>query len=221
MRRAALQFPENARGIFREMEPKRVCVFFGSSSGSSPGYAEAAIALARHLAAQNISVVYGGGNSGLMGVLANTMLELGGSITGVIPRGLVAKEAAHTRIADLRIVESMHERKALMARLADAFIALPGGYGTFEEFCEVLTWTQLGIQSKPCGLLNVNGYYDALLALFDHAVAEQFLKPAHRSVVISDTDPEALVARLFTYQMPVVDKWPERTPGESMDLEQT
>jgi uncharacterized protein (TIGR00730 family) len=207
------------------MAPKRICVFCGSSSGWRPVYAEAAATLARHLAANNISVVYGGGNSGLMGVLANTMLELGGDIIGVIPRGLVAKEAAHPRVPDLRIVESMHERKALMARLADAFIALPGGYGTFEEFCEVLTWTQLGIQRKPCGLLNVNGYYDALLALFDHAMTEQFLKPAHRSLVISDTAPETLVARLFEYEMPVVDKWPDRrldeSPDESMDLEQT
>jgi len=192
------------------MASKRICVFCGSSSGSDPFYAEVAACLAKYMAANKIAIVYGGGNSGLMGVLANTALDAGADITGVIPRGLVAKEAAHTRVADLRIVESMHERKALMARLADAFIALPGGYGTFEEFCEVLTWTQLGIQSKPCGLLNVKGYYDALLRLFDHAVAEQFLKPAHRSLVISDTDPETLVARLLSYQMPLIDKWPER-----------
>lgn len=199
------------------MVSKRICVFCGSSSGSDPRYAEAASALARHLVSSNIAVVYGGGNSGLMGVLANTVLDAGGDITGVIPRGLVAKEAAHTRVADLRIVESMHERKALMARLADAFIALPGGYGTFEEFCEVLTWTQLGIQRKPCGLLNVNGYYDALLGLFDHAVAEEFLKPPHRSLVISDTDPAALVARLLTYEMPLIDKWPERLSVENLE----
>lgn len=205
------------------MASKRICVFCGSSSGSNPVYAEAAAALAKHLVSINIAVVYGGGNSGLMGVLANTVLDLGGDITGIIPRGLVAKEAAHTRVADLRIVESMHERKALMARLADAFIALPGGYGTFEEFCEVLTWTQLGIQRKPCGLLNVKGYYDALLGLFDHAVAEQFLKPAHRSLVISDTVPETLVARLLAYEMPLIDKWPERLSGEKPDesLERT
>jgi uncharacterized protein (TIGR00730 family) len=199
------------------MAPKRICVFCGSSSGSDPRYAEAAAALAKYLVSSGLAVVYGGGNSGLMGVLANTVLDAGGDITGVIPRGLVAKEAAHARVADLRIVESMHERKALMARLADAFIALPGGYGTFEEFCEVLTWTQLGIQRKPCGLLNVNGYYDALLRLFDHAVAEEFLKPAHRSLVISDTDPEALVARLFTYEMPLIDKWPERLSAENLE----
>ena len=193
--------------------PKRICVFCGSSSGSRASYAASAVALAKHLVASNISIVYGGGNSGLMGVLANTVLELGGQITGVIPHGLVAKEAAHTGVADLRIVESMHERKALMAQLSDAFIALPGGYGTFEEFCEILTWTQLGIQRKPCGLLNVDGYYDALLKLFDHAVAEQFLKPAYRAIVVSDTVPETLVARLLTYEVPVTDKWPGPNPS--------
>jgi uncharacterized protein (TIGR00730 family) len=180
--------------------PRRICVFCGSNSGLRPSYTASAISLAKYLVAKNISIVYGGGNSGLMGVLADTVLELGGKITGIIPRGLVEKEAAHSRLADLRIVESMHERKALMADLADAFIALPGGYGTFEEFCEVLTWTQLGIQRKPCGLLNVDGYYDALLNLFDHAVAEQFLKPEHRAIVVSDSVAETLVARLLAHE---------------------
>src|SRR5580658_2419118 len=166
---------------------RRICVFCGSSSGLRPSYTAAAISLARHLVTSNISIVYGGGNSGLMGVLADTVLELGGKITGIIPRGLVEKEAAHSRLADLRIVDSMHERKALMAQLSDAFIALPGGYGTFEEFCEVLTWTQLGIQRKPCGLLNVKGYYDPLLALFDRAMEERFVKPANRTLVLTDT----------------------------------
>ncbi len=182
--------------------PRRICVFCGSNSGVRPSYAAAAISLARHLVENNISIVYGGGNSGLMGVLADTALELGGEITGIIPRGLVEKEAAHSRLPDLRIVDSMHERKALMAQLSDAFIALPGGYGTFEEFCEVLTWTQLGIQRKACGLLNVDGYYDALLNLFDHAVAEQFLKPAHRAIVVSDSVAERLVARLLACETP-------------------
>jgi uncharacterized protein (TIGR00730 family) len=179
--------------------PKRICVFCGSYPGARPSYAAAAVSLARHLVGNNVSIVYGGGNSGLMGVLADTVLELGGEITGIIPRGLVEKEAAHSRLPDLRVVDSMHERKALMAQLSDAFIALPGGYGTFEEFCEVLTWTQLGIQRKPCGLLNVDGYYDALLSLFDHAVDEQFLKPAHRAIVISDSVAGTLVARLLAY----------------------
>jgi uncharacterized protein (TIGR00730 family) len=124
-----------------------------------------------------------------------------------MPRPLVEKEFAHRGLSDLRIVGSMHERKAQMSELADAFIALPGGYGTLEEFCEVLTWTQLGLQQKPCGILNVDGYFDHLLTFFDHTVTEQFVKPAHRQMVISDTDPTALVDRLIEYQIPVADKW--------------
>jgi len=186
---------------------KRICVFCGSNAGSRPGYAAAAAALANYLVSKNLSVVYGGGNVGLMGVLADTALAAGGEVIGVIPRSLVEKEAAHTRLPDLRIVNSMHERKALMAELSDAFIALPGGYGTFEEFCEILTWTQLGIQRKPCGILNVEGYYDRLLQMFDHAVAEQFVKSAHRQMVISGSAPESLVDRLLAYDLPVVDKW--------------
>jgi len=186
---------------------KRICVFCGSHAGARPGYSAAAAALAKYLVSKNLAVVYGGGNVGLMGVLADTALAAGGEVIGVIPRSLVAKEVAHTRLSDLRIVSSMHERKALMAELSDAFIALPGGYGTFEEFCEILTWTQLGIQRKPCGILNVEGYYDRLLQMFDHAVAEQFVKPAHRQMVISGRDPESLVDRLLAYDLPVVDKW--------------
>ena len=142
-----------------------------------------------------------------MGVLADTARAWGGEIIGVIPKSLVAKEVAHTELPDLRIVESMHERKALMADLADAFIAMPGGYGTFEEFCEILTWTQLGLQRKPCGILNVEGYYDNLLQMFDHAVAEQFVKQVHREMFIADADPESLLDRLLAYQVPRVDKW--------------
>ena len=142
-----------------------------------------------------------------MGALADAALDAGGEVIGVIPRALIAKEVAHRRLSDLRVTESMHERKALMAELSDAFIALPGGYGTFEEFCEVLTWTQLGLQRKPCGILNVEGYYDHLLRLFDHAVAEQFLKPAHRQMVVADSDPESLIHRLLEHEVPQVDKW--------------
>jgi hypothetical protein len=142
-----------------------------------------------------------------MGTLADAALEIGGAVIGVIPRSLVEKEVAHERLTDLRIVGSMHERKAQMAALSDAFIALPGGYGTFEEFCEILTWTQIGLQRKPCGILNVDGYYDRLLGLFDHAVAEGFLKPVHRRMVVSDTDPESLIERLLEYKEPLVDKW--------------
>jgi uncharacterized protein (TIGR00730 family) len=140
-------------------------------------------------------------------VVADTARAVGGEVIGVIPRSLVAKEVAHTELPDLRIVESMHERKALMADLADAFIAMPGRYGTFEEFCEILTWTQLGLQRKPCGILNIEGYYNHLLQMFDHAVAEQFVKPAHREMFIADADPELLLEHLIAHQVPKVDKW--------------
>lgn len=190
--------------------PQRICVFCGSSPGARPAYAASAVALARFLAANHIGIVYGGGRVGLMGTLADAALEAGGDVIGVIPESLAAKELAHPRLSDLRVVGSMHERKAMMAELADAFIALPGGYGTFEEFCEVLTWTQLGLHRKPCGILNVEGYYDPLLALFDHALAEQFVRPAHRDMVISDVHCESLVQKLLQYKLPVVDKWIDR-----------
>jgi uncharacterized protein (TIGR00730 family) len=186
---------------------KRICVFCGSSFGARESYAAAATSLARHLALNGIAIVYGGAKVGLMGKLADAALEAGGEVIGVMPRFLVEKEVAHLRLTDLRIVGSMHERKAHMAELSDAFIALPGGYGTFEEFCEVLTWTQLGIQRKPCGILNVDGYYDQLLSLFDHAVDEKFLKPTCRSMVLADSSPESLVSRLLEYDPPVVEKW--------------
>jgi uncharacterized protein (TIGR00730 family) len=191
----------------------RVCVFCGSSAGARQCYVAAAASLATHLVANKISIVYGGSRVGLMGVLADTALKAGGDVIGVIPRSLVEKEVAHNGLSDLRVVGSMHERKALMAELSDVFIALPGGYGTFEEFCEVLTWAQLGLQRKPCGILNVEGYYDQLLSLFDHAVAEQFLKPVHRQLVVSDSDPASLIARLLQYEVPLTDKW--------INLEQT
>jgi len=145
-----------------------------------------------------------------MGTLADAALEAGGEVIGVIPQSLAEKELSHAGLSDLRVVASMHERKALMAELSDAFIALPGGYGTFEEFCEVLTWTQLGLHRKPCGILNVEGYYDPLLALFDHAVVEQFVKPIHRRLVVSESQPEALVDRLLEYDVPLVAKWIDR-----------
>lgn len=142
-----------------------------------------------------------------MGRLADAAIEAGGEVIGVMPRFLVEKEVSHPRLSDLRVVGSMHERKSQMADLSDAFIALPGGYGTFEEFCEVLTWTQLGLQRKPCGILNIDGYYDQLLSLFDHAVNEQFLQPVHRQIVLSDSNAESLVARLLAYEPPIVEKW--------------
>ena len=153
---------------------RRICVFCGSSSGLRPAYAAAAGSLARHLAANRITVVYGGSKVGLMGILADAALAVGGEVIGVIPDSLIEKEVAHARLSDLRVVKSMHERKALMAELSDAFIALPGGFGTLEEFCEVLTWAQLGLHRKPCGILNIEGYYDRLLALFDMLLQSSF-----------------------------------------------
>jgi len=187
--------------------PRRICVFCGSSPGARIGYREAAISLANCLVKQGIGIVYGGGKVGLMGILADAARKSGGEVIGVIPRSLVEKEVSHSGLSDLRIVGSMHERKALMAELSAGFIALPGGYGTFEEFCEVLTWTQLGLHRKPCGILNIERYYDSFLALLDHAVAEEFIKPVHRQLVISDTDVESLVGRLLEYEVPRVDKW--------------
>ena len=186
---------------------RRICVFCGSSPGARPAYASAAIALASELAARKIAVVYGGSNVGLMRILADTALELGGDVIGVIPQSLVSREVAHDRLSEIRVVASIHERKALMAELSDGFIALPGGFGTLDEFCEVLTWTQLGLQAKPAGLLNVEGYYDHLLRLFDHAVVEQFLKPAHRRIVIAEQSPAALIDRMLECQLPAEDKW--------------
>ncbi len=162
------------------------------------------------LALRGIALVYGGGNVGLMGIVADAALAAGGEVIGVIPKALVAKELAHTGLTDLRVVGSMHERKALMAELSDAFVALPGGYGTFEEFCEVLTWAQLGLHRKPCGLLNVEGYYDHLIALFDHALGEEFLRPQHRSLVLEEQEPMLLLDRLAGYQPLLVDKWIDR-----------
>ncbi len=160
-------------------------------------YAQAAVSIARSLVSRKVGLVYGGSNVGLMGVLADTVLAEGGEVIGVIPQSLVKREVAHSGLTDLRIVGSMHERKALMADLADAFIALPGGFGTLDEFCEILTWTQLGIQNKPCGILNVDQYYDDLLRMFDHAVAEAFVKSAHRRMLLSDSDPESLLDGLL------------------------
>lgn len=189
---------------------RRVCVFCGSSSGNRAEYAAAAVNMAECLVKSGIGIVYGGGKVGLMGRVADAALNLGGEVIGVMPQALVNKELAHPQLSNLHIVASMHERKALMADLSDAFIALPGGFGTFEEFCEVLTWTQLGVHRKACGLLNVGGYYDPLLELFDHAVRDEFLRPEHRRIVISEADPQALMARLLGYTLPSIEKWIDR-----------
>ena len=189
---------------------KRVCVFCGSSPGAHEEYADAARALGRAMAARGIGLVYGGGNVGLMGIVADTVMEAGGEAIGVIPEGLLAREVGHAGLTELHVVRSMHERKAMMADLSDAFIALPGGFGTLEEFFEVLTWSQLGIHRKPCGLLNAAGFYDGLLAFFEHARDERFIRDAHRALVLDDTDPERLLDRLAAFEPPVVQKWIDR-----------
>lgn len=178
------------------MSLRRVCVFCGSSTGLRPEYRATAEELASQLARQGIGIVFGGGCVGLMGVVADAALAHGGHVTGVIPTALVARELAHRGLPDLRVVSSMHERKALMAELSDAFVALPGGFGTFEEFCEAVTWTQLGLHRKPCGLLNVGGFYDALLALIDRSAADGFIRAQNRSIVIAHSDPAVLIERL-------------------------
>lgn len=170
-------------------------------------YAHAAQQLGRLLSRRKIGLVYGGGNVGLMGTLADACLAEGGKVFGVMPSALVEKEIAHGGLTELRVVESMHERKALMADLADAFVALPGGYGTWDEFCEVLTWSQLGLHRKACAVLNVNGYYDALLSMVDRAVEDEFLRDAHRELLLTDTEPASLLEQLERYKVPVVDKW--------------
>lgn len=185
----------------------RLCVFCGSSLGVHPVHAQAAQSVALLLCRRGIELVYGGGNVGLMGTLANACLREGGRVIGVIPQALADKELAHTGLTELRVVRSMHERKAVMADLSDAFVALPGGYGTWEELFEVLSWSQLGIQQKACGLLNVNGYYDPLLQLADQSVAEGFLRQVHRDLLLSDDDPERLLDRLSSYSVPSVEKW--------------
>ncbi|MGA9565493.1 MAG: TIGR00730 family Rossman fold protein [Candidatus Korobacteraceae bacterium] len=189
------------------MNFRRICVFCGSNLGISRVYKDAAVTLGRLLAVRGIELVYGGGNIGLMGVLADAVLVSGGRVIGVIPESLMAKEVGHAGLTELRIVKSMHERKALMADLSDGFIAMPGGFGTFEEFCEIVTWSQLGIHSKPCGLLNVEGYYDPLLRLFDHAVREGFLREENRRLVLEDHDPEQLLGKMAQFHARVVGKW--------------
>jgi uncharacterized protein (TIGR00730 family) len=186
---------------------KKLCVFCGSSMGNRPVYREAASKLGNHLATSGIALVYGGGRVGLMGVLADSVLAGGGEAIGVMPKALVEKEIAHGRLTHLHVVESMHERKALMSDLADAFVLLPGGFGSWEEFCEVLTWLQLGIHRKPCGILNVEGYYDALLALTSHGVAEGFIAPAHKEMVVVRNTPDELLFQLINTPLPTESKW--------------
>ena len=189
---------------------QRVCVFCGSNGGARPEYLEAATALGKQVAARNIGLVYGGAGVGLMGAVADAVLAAGGDVIGVMPRSLVEREVAHSKLRDLRVVGSMHERKALMAELADAFIALPGGLGTLEEFFEVWTWAQLGEHSKPLGMLNVAGYYDPLLVFFDHLVNERFIRPEHRAMVLVEQGSAILLSRFAAYSPPLVSKWIDR-----------
>jgi uncharacterized protein (TIGR00730 family) len=189
---------------------RRLCVFCGSSVGNQPAYAEAARAMGALLAARGIGLVYGGGHVGLMGIIADAVMAHGGEVIGVIPQTLADREIAHTGLTELRVVDSMHTRKAMMAELADAFVAMPGGVGTFEEFFEVVTWTQLGVHRKPCGLLNVNAFYTPLAAFIDQAVSEGFIKPVHRAGIVVDSNPERLLDTLATIQLPDVPKWIRR-----------
>ena len=189
---------------------RSVCVYSGSSPGTKPEYAEVAAALGRELAAREIGAVYGGASVGLMGMMANAALEAGGRVTGVIPEAFHEKELAHRGLTELHVVRTMHERKTLMADLADAFIALPGGFGTFEELLEALTWTQLGVHEKACGILNVGGYYDPLLQMFDNAVAERFLYPDHRDLLLVGSEPAELLDRLAEFRPAGRQKWLDR-----------
>lgn len=184
-----------------------ICVYCGSSPGRDPAYAEAAEALAGEIAGRGLELVYGGAAKGLMGRLADAALAAGGRVTGVIPQALVDKEIAHEGLTELYVVSSMHERKALMAGRATGFVALPGGIGTLEEIIETLTWGQLGLHAKPCGLLNVRGYFDPLTAFLDHAEAEGFLRGAHRDMLLVDDDAAALLDRFEGWEPPSVRKW--------------
>jgi len=189
---------------------KRLCVYCGSSSGRQPVYAQVARQLARAMVNRNIDLVYGGASVGIMGEIANAVLEEGGDVIGIIPKGLFKKEVAHTGVTELREVDSMHERKSLMADLSDGFIALPGGFGTIEEIFEIITWSQLGMHRKPCGLLNVCHYYDKLIDFLDHAVTEQFIKAAHHSTILVDECPDALLGKFEVYEAPETVKLIDR-----------
>ena len=189
----------------------RICVFAGSSPGASDAYRKAAVELGEALAERDTELVYGGGCVGLMGVLADAALACGGRVIGVIPHTLMLREVGHRGLTELRVVDSMHERKAMMAELSDGFIALPGGFGTLEETFEILTWAQLGLHGHPCGLLNIDGYFDGLLAFLDHAVREAFVRDAHRSMLLVADSPRRLLDRFAAYRAPNVEKWLQRS----------
>ena len=186
---------------------RRICVYCGSSSGASETYANAARDLADVLVRHEIELVYGGADLGIMGTIANAVLELGGKVHGVIPKMLMEKEIAHDGLTELHVVASMHDRKTMMAALSDGFVAMPGGFGTLEEIIEIVTWGQLRFHDKPCGLFNVDGYFDHLLAYLDHAEQQGFLKASNRRMLLSATDAATLVRQFERYEAPRVEKW--------------
>jgi len=187
-----------------------VCVYCGAHPGRDPAYTAAAALLGRTLAERGIGIVYGGGRVGLMGVVADAALAAGGRVIGIIPQALMKKELAHAGLTEMIVTTSMHERKAQMAERADAFVALPGGLGTFEELFEIWTWGQLGWHRKPCGVINVAGFYDGLIAFLDHAAGAGFVRPVHRGMLLVDDDPSRLLDRFAQYEAPAVPKWVER-----------
>lgn len=189
------------------MEIRSLCVFCGSNRGANRVYSAAAQAMARMLVRRGCRLVYGGGSVGLMGVIADTVLAEGGQVTGVIPSALATKDVIHGGLTETHVTDNMHARKAKMAELSDAFVALPGGYGTLEELFEVVTWGQLGLHNKPLGILNTGGYYDGLLEWIDAAVAESFIKPEHRKLIIAGSEPDALFEALMRHDPPAVEKW--------------
>ncbi len=189
------------------MKIKKICVYCGSSPGKNPAYSLAAKSLARTLCDRGIGLVYGGAAVGVMGAIADAVLDAGGEAIGVIPKSLAVKEVAHDNLSELHVVASMHERKAMMAELADGFIALPGGWGTLEEIFEILTWAQLGFHDKPCGLLNIEGYYDHLIGFLENSFEQQFVNDLYRPMLMKANEPEALLDQFATYQAPKVRKW--------------
>lgn len=189
---------------------KRLCVFTGSNPGARPAYARGAQDLAEAIVARDLTLIYGGSRVGLMGILADAVLDGGGEVIGVIPDRLFPKEIPHMGLTELHIVKSMHERKQVMADLSDGFVAMPGGVGTLEELTEIYTWSQLGLHRKPCGLLNVEGYYDYLIQFLDHAVHERFLKPIHRDTLMVAEEPKALLDQFDSYRAPRLGKWLDR-----------
>ena len=189
------------------MKIRKICVYCGSSTGKEAAYTDAAIALGQALHERGIGLVFGGGAVGIMGKVSDAVLDAGGEVIGVIPRALAVKEVAHENLTKLHVVASMHERKAMMAELADGFIALPGGWGTLEEIFEMLTWAQLGFHDKPCGLLNIDGYYNHLVGFLENSFEQQFVNELYRPMLMTSNEPESLLDQFASYTAPKVRKW--------------